>query len=270
MMLKLLRFTLPLLVLLLAQPVATAAPISNGDFEAGSLSGWTIQTAPPGSLDPSTLLPGGYAAALDSASGYEAIAGGHSAFFAVYSDFYSFDPSAYPGLCDFDAWNIACPQPVATPSEQTGGPALTRQPYFAGIPSIAQDVDASAGDILSWTWRRYGEGDLVFASMTNGTTTILIGTGAVSFVYVDTPSSRSFESFAPLLLGEVRRDFFVLPEDGLWTIAFGVAHRGDSWIWSGFSLDDVQLRRDMDEPPSLALICAAMGLLAYSAKRRRS
>lgn len=211
-----------------------AAPVLNGDFETGDLGGWTVART---------------VAISAAGSIYEPLAGAYSVALIAVS---AMPSPGTPDFCNFDVWNVACPQPL--PLEPTGGPALT---YGSGPGpvrrggEIGQDLTVRSGDVLSWDWRLYGEAaidslwDYGFFTASNGTTLDIVPFPSLA-------SGSGSYSFA---------------EGGLWTVSFSLSQGSDNWYYSVVELDNIRLS-SVPEPASLWL--ALLGLAPLLALRRRS
>ena len=258
-----------------------SAEITNGRFESGSLSGWTVFNTEPFSFPENPLAPG-YSAAVGASSGYAPLQGSHSALLIAISYFNLIDH----GLpCADDIWNAlplnGCTfPPISDPNTPAGGPALTNafiDPLVGGHEGalIGQDFSARAGDRLSWEWEllRQRDSDPLFAMITNGITLVSLnvssGGGSLISCPLDFVDPCSVSPVAPFDTPGPRSASLTVPQDGVWTAYFGVNQQDDNWFWTGMELDNVRLRRGVPEPSAIALLIIGLAGFAFAGRRKR-
>jgi len=265
--------------------------ITNGRFETGDFSGWTIGGNPP-------FGNGAYHTITGSGFGLGPIQGTSSALVVSQGN------TAGTGDCDspFSGWAAQCPLPpgvAGLPNAAPGGPALT-YPFPEEVPNpigdgpydawIGQDIQGLTGDEI----------DLSLQYMTNE-----FGLGGPDDLFVVAtrcgPSSGRFCSFDPDLFvysNFVRADFancpqtdpnivstgfrlatmacdvrLTLPADALWTLYIGVIQGfGDNIGASGILVDNVRQLREVvpvSSSGTLPLLLLGLGLAGLSRSRQR-
>ena len=225
---------------------ALAAPVVNGNFERGNLDGWTVFNR---------------VALAERGSLYEPLQGSSSAVIVNYST----QSFAY-GSCQADPWNSSCPQPL--PYQPQGGPSLTHMtwpqtafsPLFIGSlfqhgSYIGQDIQVNAGDVLNWDWQMDGRDRGIdfgrFAAL-NGDV----------YSLSDQVQTENYGG-AGIRVGNT----YTFAATGLYTIYFGTVQYEDTAVSSALTLDNIRLR-NVPEPATLALVCAAMAG-GIATRRRR-
>jgi hypothetical protein len=246
---------------------ATAVGITNGQFEGGTLNGWTVfkfDNRVELTNTPPELL--GYAAVVSAVPPFLPLVGSYSAVLAA-TDYRPI--TNCPGYGLFYTSCASYP-PTGVPSAPIGGPALAQPPFMSGSYNgayIGQDFTAAAGDLLTWKWKWGGDGlDMMFAWLTNGTVGFYLEGRAFADLYAEfdlvTGQRSNTAPVIGLLPGQTRDEFFRLPTNGLWTVYFGIAQTGDNMGPSWMQLDDVRVREPL--PVSLLLV----GALALAVGRR--
>lgn len=227
---------------------ALAAPVVNGNFEPGNLNGWTVSNR---------------VALAERGSLYEPLQGSSSAVIVNFSE----QDFAY-GSCQADPWNSSCPPPL--PYVPNGGPSLTYTSFTqAGFPPagmqnmffrgsyIGQDIQVNAGDVLNWDWQMDGRDSGIdfgrFVALNGGV-----------YSYSDVIQTGNYYGGGNFRV----QNTYTFAATGLYTIYFGTVQNEDSTVSSALTLDNIRLR-NVPEPATLALVCAAMAG-AVTTRRRRA
>lgn len=251
-------------VLLLAGR-CSAGVVNCGDFDAGSLAGWTtsgdtsVQTAYSG-ITPTSL---NYEALLTSGCGSNPS-----------SPTVSGTPSVLPGL-------------VETQLRLTSGRLSGLIPApVAQASAISQTIGGHAGDRLSFAWNfattETVASDFAFWSLVevvdvNGQATynehvlqILENTDFSHFARKDTPAKINNESPRFEWMTDWQTTSYDLPTDGEYLLGFGVVDVHDYYNYSGLFLDDVDLGpTSVPEPSTVVLSAIGTFSLACAAMRKR-
>ena len=206
-----------------------AAPV-NGDFELGTLGGWSVfgQTSVESALFGITPPQGTSHALLLTAD--EGSAGNASL------------------LASF-----------------LGAPALTLQGYFGGS-AIKQTFSATAGQHLLFSWNflngEFTNSDLAFLAV-NGEVIELESSATQASA---SPVNTAVGTFAS---SGYMSGLFIVPTTGEYTIGFGIVNGSDDSVQSGLLVDNVRLADAVIPEPSTASACVIAGAaFALVATRR--
>jgi hypothetical protein len=224
---------------------AATEPI-NGKFESGDLTGWYSKGSL--TLESSTAIASGTA-------GYTQIEGVYSALIVAQSVF----PFQNGGIgCEYDIWNIQCPQPLPFSPSLGPKPVHANAPFGGEVGALykvggylAQDVQVTAGDTISWRWEAFGE-----ARYPND------GLDVARFYATDGSAWKSI-----LYSGSNQADMFQFPTTGTWSVYFGIDQYQDGWIYSALLLDSVVVTSVPEPKRGLSLL---FGLLALASLHRRA
>ena len=213
---------------------ALALPITNGDFETGTLAGWYSSST---------------TAIANGAAGYTPLAGNSSALIIAMST-----APVPPYSCSTDIWNINCPLPLPfaasgapLPTHTNFGPLGVATAYFRG-GYIGRDVSVLAGDKINWNWLALGEAVGTPSSVDRAR---FYATDGTIENWVDAPSGANSYQF---------------PQGGTWSVYFGLYQSEDPYIYSALKLDSVSIQA-VPEPATLWLLAGAVAL-GISFRRR--
>jgi hypothetical protein len=220
-------------VLVLAWPAITQAAVTNGGFETGTLSGWTVA---------------GLATAQTSSIGVTPPAGTYQGDIETTGNLTALAPAIVASL---------------------GVPGSQIAAFGAGTPvngtGISQSVTVSAGDVLTFNWN-FVTDELSELPMYNDFGFFTISGSAFLLA---SRNSSTFDTVSPPVGYEGQTDWatqtYAFPTAGTYTIGFAVFNVGDAGHDSALLLDSIAI--PTPEPAMIGLL--PLSLAAMRRVRRR-
>jgi len=215
---------------LLVLPGAVYAGVVNGDFETGTLSGWTVA---------------GSAAADTSSVGITPPEGTYQGYIETTGNYTDYAPVVVSSL---------------------GVPGSAIAALGAGTPvngtGISQSINVAAGDVLTFDWN-FVTDELTEDPMYNDFAFFTISGSAYLLA---SRNSSTYDTTSPPSGFEGQTDWatetYTFPTAGTYTLGFGVFNVGDAGYNSALLLDSIAV----PEPASLSVLAA--GALLVLRRRR--
>jgi hypothetical protein len=214
----------------LALPVGAHASINNGDFETGTVSGWTVA---------------GSAAAKTSAIGVTPPAGTYMGYIETTGNFTALAPAVIGSL---------------------GVPGSQISAFGTGAPTngtgMSQSVTVAAGDQLTFDWNFVTDelnedpiyNDFAFFTI-SGSAYLLASRNGSTYDTASPPPGFDGQTDWAI-------QTYTFPAAGTYTVGFGVFNVGDAGHNSALLLDSIAV----PEPATVALL--PLGIIALLRRRR--
>lgn len=219
----------------LVAPAWSMAAVVNGDFETGTLAGWTLV---------------GAGKAADAGIGVSPTQGSYQGYIETTGNFTALAPAVVASL-------------------GLGGPAIAG--LGAGTPTngtgVSQDVTVSAGDTLYFDWNFLS--DELNESATYNDFAFFSVSG--SAYLLASRNSSTFDIGSPPAGFDGQTDWstysYTFPAAGTYKIGFGVFNVGDTGHNSVLLLDAISI--PVPEPAGVALLATGLLAVAFVGSRRR-
>ena len=138
---------------------------------------------------------------------------------------------------------------------QAGFPPAGIQNIFNRGSYLGQDIQVNAGDVLNWDWQMDGRDGLDFGRF--------VALNGDVYSFSDVIQTGNYYGGGNFRV----QNTYTFAATGLYTIYFGTVQYEDNSLSSALTLDNVRLR-NVPEPATLALVCAAMAG-AFATRRRK-